>query len=133
MNNKIYSGLARRMIAAIIDGLILNIPHLLFFSFEFRDGYKLGSYLLYIVICIAYIAYFESSKYQGTIGKILMNIKIVDIDDETISFSKSAFRYIVYSLGSIIGGFLINFFTILYTKEKVAVQDMLFETRVLMR
>ncbi len=121
MNNKIYSGLARRIIATMIDGIVLIIPHLLFFSFEASGGYSFGSSLIHIVINVVYIAYFESSKYQGTIGKILMDIKIVDV------------RYLGFCLLSIIGGMFINFFTILFTKEKVAVQDMLFETRVLMR
>jgi uncharacterized RDD family membrane protein YckC len=64
------------------------------------------------------MAYFESSKYKGTVGKILMDIKIVDVDDKTISFSKSAFRYIVFCLLSAIGGIFINFFTILIYKRK---------------
>ncbi|RST70060.1 RDD family protein [Candidatus Aquarickettsia rohweri] len=133
MNNKIYSGLARRIIATMIDGIVLIIPHLLFFSFEASGGYSFGSSLIHIVINVVYIAYFESSKYQGTIGKILMDIKIVDVNGQTISFSKSILRYLGFCLLSIIGGMFINFFTILFTKEKVAVQDMLFETRVLMR
>ena len=133
MNNKIYSGLARRIIATMIDGIVLIIPHLLFFSFEVSGGYSFGSSLIHIVINVIYMAYFESSKYQGTVGKILMGIKIVDIDYKTLSFSKSAFRYIVFCLLSAIGGIFINFFTILFTKEKVAVQDMIFETKVLMR
>ena len=133
MQNKVYSGLARRIIATVIDSLILTIPHLLFFSFEISGGYKFGSSLIHIIINVVYIAYFESSKYQGTIGKILMDIKIVDVNDQTISFSKSAFRYIAFCLLSAIGGIFINFFTILLTKERVAIQDMLFETRVLMR
>ncbi len=62
-----------------------------------------------------------------------MDIKIVDVNGQTISFSKSILRYLGFCLLSIIGGMFINFFTILFTKEKVAVQDMLFETRVLMR
>ena len=64
------------------------------------------------------MAYFESSKYQGTVGKILMGIKIVDIDYKTLSFSKSAFRYIVFCLLSAIGGIFINFFLLYFLQKK---------------
>lgn len=62
-----------------------------------------------------------------------MNIKIVNVDNQTISFARSISRYFVLCLLSFVGVFIVNFFTILFTREKIAVQDMLFETRVLLK
>ncbi|WP_236870409.1 RDD family protein, partial [Candidatus Bandiella numerosa] len=100
------------------------------------DGVKVHTfsyYLVGIMINVLYMGLFEASKFQGTIGKLVMNIKIVGVNEQTISFPRSIFRYLVLCLLSFVGVFIVNFFTILFTKEKVAVQDMLFETRVLVR
>lgn len=142
MQNQIYSGLSRRILATIIDSMILVLPHAIVFGFSSignvydADGVKVHTfsyYLVSIMINALYIGLFESSKFQGTIGKLAMNIKIVNIDNQTISFARSILRYFILCLLSFVGVFIVNFFTILFTREKIAVQDMLFETRVLMR
>lgn len=142
MQNQIYSGLSRRILATIIDSMILVLPHAIVFGFSSignvydADGVKVHTfsyYLVSIMINALYIGLFESSKFQGTIGKLAMNIKIVNIDNQTIPFARSILRYFILCLLSFVGVFIVNFFTILFTREKVAVQDMLFETRVLMR
>ena len=142
MQNIIYSSLSRRILATIIDSIILTIPHAIVFGFSNIgsiydvDGVKVHTfsyYLVGIMINVLYIGLFEASKFQGTIGKLVMNIKIVGVNNQTISFPRSIFRYLVLCLLSFVGVFIVNFFTILFTKEKVAVQDMLFETRVLVK
>ncbi len=140
MQNQAYSGLLRRILAAIIDSMILIIPHAIVLGFSSignvydADGVKVHTfsyYLVSVLINALYVGFFESSKFQGTIGKIALDIKIVNIDNQTISLSRSVFRYFILCLLSFVGIFIVNFFTILLTKEKVAVQDMLFGTRVL--
>jgi uncharacterized RDD family membrane protein YckC len=142
MQNQIYSGLSRRILATIIDSMVLIIPHLIVLGFSNIgnvydvDGVKVHTfsyYLVSIMINSLYIGLFESSKFQGTIGKLAMNIKIVNVDNQTISFARSISRYFVLCLLSFVGVFIVNFFTILFTREKIAVQDMLFETRVLLK
>ena len=142
MQNQIYSGLSRRILATIIDSMILVLPHAIVFGFSSignvydADGVKAHTFIYYLVsimINALYIVLFESSKFQGTIGKLAMNIKIVNIDNQTISFARSILRYFILCLLIFVGVFIVNFFTILFTREKVAVQDMLFETRVLLR
>ena len=142
MQNQSYSGLLRRILAAIIDSMILIIPHAIVLGFSSignvydADGVKVHTfsyYLVSVLINALYVGFFESSKFQGTIGKMALNIKIVNIDNQTISLSRSVFRYFILCLLSFVGIFIVNFFTILLTKEKVAVQDMLFGTRVLIK
>ena len=142
MQNQIYSGLSRRILATIIDSMVLVIPHLVVLGFSNIgnvydvDGVKVHTfsyYLVSIMINALYIGLFESSKFQGTICKLAMNIKIVNVDNQTISFARSISRYFVLCLLSFVGVFIVNFFTILFTREKIAVQDMLFETRVLLK
>ena len=142
MQNQSYSGLLRRILAAIIDSMILIIPHAIVLGFSSignvydADGVKVHTfsyYLVSVLINALYVGFFESSKFQGTIGKMALNIKIVNIDNQTISLSRPVFRYFILCLLSFVGIFIVNFFTILLTKEKVAVQDMLFGTRVLIK
>ena len=41
---------------------------------------------------LLYFPLYESSKFQGTIGKIVMRVKITTFRGETISFLRSCFR-----------------------------------------
>jgi len=55
------------------------------------------SYLLYIlihsVLGLPYYILMESSSYQGTLGKILVGIKVVDLQDQRLTLGRGFARY----------------------------------------
>jgi uncharacterized RDD family membrane protein YckC len=53
------------------------------------------SVLVEVVMMVVYSAWFESSKYQGTPGKILLKLKVVDEWGNRIGFVTAALRYIL--------------------------------------
>ncbi len=82
--NFIYVGFWKRLLALIIDELILIIICLLiYFALSSGQTYKNDVLFLFIIACILvqwlYFAYFESSELQATIGKQLLKIKVTNI------------------------------------------------------
>jgi uncharacterized RDD family membrane protein YckC len=151
IENARYAGLFRRIAASIVDSIVIAILLILIltgiilifevqlethFSQSIHDFmYDFTSILTGITILLGnfiYYAIFESSKYQGTIGKIIMRIKIVTNQGEKISFATSFFRLLLFYLFAISPFYIINFFTIIFTKEKKALHDMIFNTRIIL-
>ncbi|MBT1703098.1 RDD family protein [Chryseosolibacter indicus] len=89
-----------------------------------------GSIILIIyAIQVLYYAFMESSKFQGSLGKMAMGIKVVDMNGERITFGKAFLR----SIGKIISGtiFYIGFLMAAFTEKKQGLHDMIASTLVL--
>lgn len=70
-----------------------------------------------------YYAFMESSKFQGTVGKILLGIKVVDMDYQKVSFARATGRY----FGKILSGMILMIGYIMagFTEKKQALHDIL--------
>lgn len=70
-----------------------------------------------------YYALMESSKFQGTVGKILLNIKVTDVNFNRISFARATGRY----FGKILSGMILMIGYIMagFTDNKQALHDIL--------
>jgi len=94
-----YAGFWLRVGAALIDSLILSgIDFIMkkLVSVKWIDG------VLWIVYGLLAI-WFVSSKFQGTPGKILLKIKVIDLQGRRISFFRSVGRYCTYYLFMFLG------------------------------
>jgi len=86
----------QRLLAAIIDGLILGAA-----------GFVLGligtaGQGLSILVGLAYFVYLEGSPSGQTVGKRAMNIRIVDADNGgAIGYGRALVRYLVKILSAI--------------------------------
>jgi len=79
------------------------------------------------IVILIYQSAMESSKYQGTLGKMLVGIKVVTSEGEPISFANALGR----NLGRILSSFLfIGYFMVLFTDRKQALHDMMADTLV---
>jgi len=147
MNQKpvTYAGFWWRFLAVIIDGIVLNIAQwILIMPFLGIMGITIygmnqgnmdeESAMLLIMSMIPmvsisaalswlYFALMESSKLQGTLGKMALNIKVTDMDGERISFARATGRYFGKILSSFI--FLIGYIMAGFTEKKQALHDML--------
>ncbi|MHC1705621.1 MAG: RDD family protein [Tenuifilaceae bacterium] len=148
-----YAGFWLRFAAYIIDqfviglaGFILAVPIIIGIvafgvnlSFiENRDdffregGLMMVGGIIGLVILIAlfslvmkwlYYALMESSKYGGTLGKMAVSIKVVDLDGNRISFGRATGRYfsrIITNMTMLIGYIIAGF-----TEKKQALHDMI--------
>jgi uncharacterized RDD family membrane protein YckC len=90
-------------------------------------GPMIGAYssiaFISIVISWLYFALMESSKIQGTLGKMLLKIKVTDYDGNRISFARATGRY----FGKIISGMImmIGYIMAGFTEKKQALHDIL--------
>lgn len=148
-----YAGFWLRFAAYIIDqfiigvaGFIIAVPIILgiiafglnldgirhpreFFAHDglLMVGGIIGLIMLAIMLSIVmkwlYYALMESSKYGGTVGKIAVSIKVVDIDGNRVTFARATGRYfsrIITNMTLLIGYILAGF-----TEKKQALHDMI--------
>jgi uncharacterized RDD family membrane protein YckC len=80
-------------------------------------------YLISFGIGWLYYVFFESSKYQGTPGKIMLNIKVTDMEGEKIGFGRASGRFFGKIISVMI--FYIGFIMAGFTSRKQALHDMM--------
>jgi Predicted membrane protein/domain len=81
-----YAGFLLRVAASLIDGLILVLA-------GFILNKVLSSVWIDWALPLVYFVGFNCSKYQGTAGKIVVGIKITDLNGNRISFFRALARY----------------------------------------
>lgn len=150
-----YAGFWIRFGANIIDGIIIGIPTgvlmtiVSFFWFSTASvqetmlepdyeptggevlAYMGGTFfMLFLAILISFLYYtlLHSSKWQGTVGKKLLNIKVINLHGERISFGKASGRYFATIISGII--FYIGYIMAGFTEKKQALHDMIAGTLV---
>ncbi|WP_029688393.1 RDD family protein, partial [Thermoanaerobacter sp. A7A] len=106
-----YAGFWRRFTAYFLDNVILAFAELVFLfvlglvlqltgitdSINKDETSQIiaGTFLLILIIIVnwLYFSLMESSKFQATVGKIALNIKVVDYEGKKISFKLATIRY----------------------------------------
>jgi uncharacterized RDD family membrane protein YckC len=93
----------------------------------------LSSIFVYVALAFVgqwlYEALLTSSSWQGTIGKRVLRLKVVDETGNRISFGRSTGRFFAKILSSMF--FCIGFIMIGFTERKTGLHDMLAGTKVL--
>jgi uncharacterized RDD family membrane protein YckC len=84
--------------------------------------------LLSYAIQVVYNTLMESSKWQGTLGKMALGIKVTDMEGNRISIGKAFLR----AFGKIISGsiMLIGYLMAAFTEKKQALHDLIASTLV---
>jgi uncharacterized RDD family membrane protein YckC len=144
-----YAGFWLRFVAYIIDDLVLSFAAFLISlpfiggivfsaigiseSSEFDDkmamgiagiiGLVFGLILVIVIMGWLYFAFMESSKNQGTLGKLALGLKVSDLEGNRISFGRATGRF----FGKILSGMILYIGYILagLTEKKQALHDML--------
>jgi uncharacterized RDD family membrane protein YckC len=129
-----YAGFWDRFEASLIDALILcvggGIIGLLFGTLWRMslgaDDNSLNSlrfivYMLAIILGWLYNAGFESSKKQATPGKMIVKIKVTDLNGQRISFGKATGRFFGKYISLLI--LYIGFLMVAWDKKKQALHD----------
>lgn len=118
-----YAGFWRRFGALIIDGIFVAVLGLLF---KLIGLYSVG---LDILLALLYTPFFEASELQATPGKAMLDMRVVSMSGERITFKKAFIRYLV----RIVSGLLLcfGFLMMLFTEKKQTLHDLAAETLVL--
>ena len=91
----------RRIIALVVDGIIVALPVILVGIPFFEPLSHLGPWGRLVGLCLAlpYFAILNSAIGNGqTMGKRWMHLQVVDKDGKTISFRKSVLRYFLFAV-----------------------------------
>jgi len=148
-----YAGFWVRLVAFIIDAILILIifsvtillPWMLYALYYVKNTNDLHS--LDIPISVGgtfegwlYESIFLSSKYMATPGKMLLGLKVTDMNGNRITFLVATWRYIfkngfnlIYRIPCIGLVYLINMispFFIPFTEKKQALHDIIAETVV---
>jgi uncharacterized RDD family membrane protein YckC len=141
-----YAGFWIRFVAAFIDGIILSFAFLplnivlrllsrefILFSWGYwQDGSHLAIFLLNLLRLLLSWAYFTymTGRYQYTIGKKLLNLKVIGEDMGPISYGTAAVREIV---GKFISGIvcLLGYIWAGFDERKQAWHDKIASTYVI--
>jgi len=134
-----YAGFWLRLFAGLIDSITLAV----FGFFVSAATHQISGYSLaerfgpgwWMAVCLnllihwLYYTVAESSKDQGTPGKVLLGLKVTDEAGRRISFGKANARY----WSKILSGVLlyIGYFMIGFTKRKQGLHDVIAHTLVL--
>jgi Predicted membrane protein/domain len=104
-------------------------------SISNRSSSSSGLLCLYLplsfVLIILYFALMESSTAQGSLGKMAVDMKVVDMDGNRISFGKA----IVRQIGKIVSLLIIGLGFVMcgFTEKRQGLHDMFAGTLVVMK
>lgn len=135
-----FAGFWWRFLAYLIDtvfliainssvGMVLGMMGFILHIKPF--GLGLMSFSAGIVLTWLYYTIFESSPWQGTIGKKICGLIVIDLNGRRISFGRANGRYFAKFLSSLI--LCVGFFMIGWTEKKQGLHDMIAGTLVLRR
>jgi uncharacterized RDD family membrane protein YckC len=123
-----YAGFWKRVGATLLDGIIVAIPLGIIAGLIFGFGNSGGSNLFTFITGFLYKVLMESSSKQGTLGKMIVGIKVTDLNGDRLSFGRATGRYFASILSGLMCG--IGFMMAGWTSKKQTLHDMIAGTLV---
>ena len=93
-------------------------------------GFVLGFLVITVGVRWLYYALSESSSWQGTLGKKMLNLTVTDMAGQPISFTRASGRYFSKFITSLIP-LAIGYILAGFTEKKQAIHDMIASCLVL--
>jgi len=136
----------RRFFAILIDKLIITFAgSIVFFTLSMsimffvkstnQEFWGVTFSIIWFLSIPFYFSYFESSEMQGTPGKELLNIKIVDTyGEDTLDGTTAFLRFIAcIFINMTIIGYIVSVIMMLFRKDGKMLHDIFFDTKVVRR
>ncbi len=144
-----YAGFWLRVVAAIIDGILIGIPMVPFYiaifasmlpelrptqnPFELLPIILPRLFILMVIMLVAswlYWGLMESSAWQATLGKKALGLKVTDLEGRRATFGRTSGRFFAgrgAGMFPYVGGlyFLISCICAGFTEKKQAIHDMI--------
>jgi len=108
-----YASFGRRIIAFILDSLILGFALSIFGDNALLQG----------ILGLLYYSLFEASTYQATLGKMAMGLQVTDLYGSPVTVVSAALRHLSKILSGLIFG--IGYLFPLFTEKKQALHDLI--------
>ena len=130
-----YGGFWIRVLANLIDGIVLLIPKLLISFLLEAASHAENEVSLNITVFIwtllfywVYYAGLQSSAWQATVGKKAVGLKVIDENGNRISFGRATGRHFASYISTVI--FCIGYMMVGWTSKKQGLHDMIAGTLV---
>jgi uncharacterized RDD family membrane protein YckC len=123
-----YAGFWVRVLAAILDGLILSAAGWVLGRGVPSDDYAVSG-AVSIVLGWLYSAFLEAGPKQATLGKMVLGLIVTDEQGRRIDFARAAIRHFAKYLSAIL--LLIGFIMVAFDPRKQGLHDKLAKTLVL--
>ena len=140
-----YAGFWLRLVAAFIDGLLIEV---VIIPLSFIVGLVIGifgaaahapqsgiqvaggfaGFLVGTAASWLYSAYLESSSRQATVGKMVLSLRVTDLEGRRISFGRATGRHFAKYVSALT--LLIGYIMAGFTERKQALHDMMAGTLV---
>jgi len=127
-----YAGFWKRFVASVVDSILLTTAFNLLIWLTLPASLKNNPAFLFgitIILTWLYSALLESSAKQGTLGKIVLGLKVVDYNNQPISFARATGRYFSKFISAVI--LMIGFIMVAFTAKKQGLHDMIARTLVI--
>jgi uncharacterized RDD family membrane protein YckC len=127
--NPTYASFFSRLVAFLIDNLILLIPMFVVDANLPQRFSDIG--LIYMLVVHGlYFTTLESSAGQATIGKKLLGLKVVDKYGDRINFATALYRYLFKHVSAYT--LMIGFFIAAFSPKRQALHDKAADTLVVL-
>ncbi|HEY9000331.1 MAG TPA: RDD family protein [Mucilaginibacter sp.] len=117
------------MVGAVLGFASGYTGHHWFNDYDTSRDIELGARFISVIILAFYNATFESTRLQGSVGKIICKLKVVSAAGERIEFGTALGRNFGKILSSLVCG--MGFFSVLWDKNKQSWHDHLAKTFVI--
>lgn len=133
-----YAEFGSRYIAWVIDWVLLGALSVSIVSGVYYLAGQPQAQIQLVVACSVpflllgywlYYAFQESSVHQGTLGKRAMKIRVVNYDNERLTFKDASVRFLGRLVSHLIPLFM-GFFMMMLTEKKQALHDKIAKTYV---
>ena len=130
----IYAGFWRRVLASVIDGLLLSVLGAVVLAglatVQPVDlSFITNASLVFGLVAWVYFAILESSPLRATVGKAGAGIYVGDVHGDPVSFTRASVRYWLKLLSTLPFG--LGFLLAAVTPRKQALHDLMAGTLVL--
>lgn len=123
-----YAGFWIRVVAMLLDGLILGVPASIIQFFLVLWTESSSPFYIVQIGLIVLILYFWVEK-GATPGKMILGLRIVDENNQNVTWGRAILRYIGYFISGII--LFIGYIMIAFTKKKQGLHDIIAKTYVI--
>jgi len=128
-NSVIYVGFWKRVLASLIDSLVMLIPYIIMEVTVSEKAHPFLNPLIQILSFWAYTAVLQSSYWQATVGKKVLGIIVVDEYGDRLTLKRATGRFFAEILSSLL--FCIGFMMVGWTKHKQGLHDKIAKTFVI--
>ena len=128
-NSVIYVGFWKRVLASLIDSLVMLITYIIMEATVSEKDYPFLNPLIQILSFWAYTAVLQSSYWQATVGKKVLGIIVVDEYGDRLTLKRATGRFFAEILSALL--LCIGYMMVGWTKHKQGLHDKIAKTFVI--